>query len=73
MCLYQFWNLYGILFTVSTRPALFGGGLIGYVIYDMIHYYVHHGHPTKQSIKKLKVRDFSHLIFFLYVQRYFLI
>ncbi|MBA0569151.1 hypothetical protein Golob_006606 [Gossypium lobatum] len=50
----MFWNLYGILFTVSTRPALFGGGLIGYVIYDMIHYYVHHGQPTKQSIKKLK-------------------
>lgn len=56
----MFWNLYGILFTVSTRPALFGGGLIGYVIYDMIHYYVHHGQPTKQSIKKLKKYHLNH-------------
>ncbi|CAA6668571.1 unnamed protein product [Spirodela intermedia] len=30
-------------------PALFGGGLLGYIIYDCTHYYLHHGHPSINS------------------------
>lgn len=42
--------------TPTTTPALFGGGLLGYVIYDCTHYYVHHGQPTSKVPKDLKVR-----------------
>lgn len=52
--------------TPSTTPALFGGGLLGYVMYDVTHYYLHHGQPSKDSIKHLKVRaaDILALLFF---------
>ena len=29
--------------------CLFVGGLCGYVVYDMIHYYLHYGSPRKDS------------------------
>ncbi|XP_039016537.1 dihydroceramide fatty acyl 2-hydroxylase FAH1-like isoform X5 [Hibiscus syriacus] len=54
------WNLYGILFTHSIRSVMFGGGLIGYVIYDITHYYVHYGQPTKQSMKSIKKYHLNH-------------
>nr|GMD14487.1 dihydroceramide fatty acyl 2-hydroxylase FAH1-like [Ipomoea batatas] len=38
-----FWNLVKLFATPLTAPALFGGGLLGYVIYDVAHYYLHHG------------------------------
>ncbi|KAK8977596.1 hypothetical protein V6N11_013381 [Hibiscus sabdariffa] len=56
----MFWFLYGLWFTQSTRPALYGGGVIGYVIYDLTHYYLHHGHPTNQALKTLKKAHYSH-------------
>ena len=39
---------------VSTLPygianSLFAGGLLGYVMYDCIHYYLHHGSPNHGS------------------------
>ncbi|XP_022724147.1 dihydroceramide fatty acyl 2-hydroxylase FAH2-like isoform X2 [Durio zibethinus] len=55
-----FWYLYKLLFTPSASPAFFGGGLIGYVIYDVTHYYVHHGQPTKQVIKSFKKYHLNH-------------
>lgn len=41
--------------TPSTTPGLFGGGLLGYVIYDCTHYYLHHGQPSSDPAKYLKV------------------
>lgn len=29
--------------------ALFSGGMLGYVIYDLMHYYLHHGSPKRGS------------------------
>jgi dihydroceramide fatty acyl 2-hydroxylase len=46
--------------TPSTTPALFGGGLLGYVIYDCTHYYLHHGQPANDVPKNLKVRAAQH-------------
>lgn len=51
----QFYNLIKVLSTPSTAPALFGGGLLGYVMYDVTHYYLHHGQPTSDVPKSLKV------------------
>lgn len=53
--LLQFWNLIALMATPSTTPALFGGGLLGYVMYDVTHYYLHHGQPTSEVPKSLKV------------------
>ncbi|KAJ7947376.1 fatty acid hydroxylase 2 [Quillaja saponaria] len=47
LCL-PFWNLLKFMSTPSTTPALFGGGLLGYVMYDVTHYYLHHGQPTSE-------------------------
>ncbi|URD80572.1 lysM domain containing protein [Musa troglodytarum] len=41
-------------------PALFGGGLLGYVIYDCTHYYLHHGQPSKEPAKNLKRFHLNH-------------
>ncbi|URD80263.1 Fatty acid hydroxylase superfamily [Musa troglodytarum] len=51
----SFWNLVKLIATPSAAPALFGGGLLGYVIYDCTHYYLHHGQPSKEPAKNLKV------------------
>jgi len=42
--------------TPSTAPALFGGGLLGYVMYDCTHYYLHHGQPKTEVPRNLKVK-----------------
>ncbi|GFP83534.1 fatty acid 2-hydroxylase 1 [Phtheirospermum japonicum] len=39
--LFPFWNFIKLISTPTTAPALFGGGLLGYVMYDVTHYYVH--------------------------------
>ncbi|KAJ1420879.1 putative fatty acid 2-hydroxylase 1-like isoform X1 [Sesbania bispinosa] len=50
----EFWNLVKLISTPSTAPALFGGGLLGYVIYDCTHYYLHHGQPKTEVPRNLK-------------------
>lgn len=58
--LYPFWNLIKLLSTPTTAPALFAGGLLGYVMYDCTHYYVHHGQPTSEIPKNLKRYHLNH-------------
>lgn len=44
--------IYSILRLIIPKNPAFGilsGGLIGYVCYDLIHYYLHHGHPKRNS------------------------
>ncbi|XP_072958155.1 dihydroceramide fatty acyl 2-hydroxylase FAH1-like isoform X2 [Typha angustifolia] len=55
-----FWNLVRLLSTPSTTPALFGGGLLGYVMYDCTHYYLHHGQPSNDPAKNLKKYHLNH-------------
>lgn len=56
----QFWNFIKLFSTPTTAPAAFAGGLLGYVMYDVTHYYVHHGQPTSKIPKDLKVTDINH-------------
>ncbi|XP_075477148.1 dihydroceramide fatty acyl 2-hydroxylase FAH1-like isoform X1 [Primulina tabacum] len=58
--LVPFWNLIKLLSTPSTAPAFFGGGLLGYVMYDVTHYYLHHGQPTTKVSKDLKKYHLNH-------------
>ncbi|RRT39924.1 hypothetical protein B296_00030033, partial [Ensete ventricosum] len=55
-----FWNFFKLIVTPSLLPALFGGGLLGYVVYDCTHYYLHHGQPSKDSAKNLKRYHLNH-------------
>ncbi|KAG4946146.1 hypothetical protein JHK87_042153 [Glycine soja] len=55
-----FWNLVKLMATTSTAPALFGGGLLGYVMYDCTHYYLHHGQPRTEVPRNLKKYHLNH-------------
>lgn len=50
-----------LISTPSTAPALLGGGLLGYVMYDCTHYYLHHGQPKSEVPRNLKVKELLHL------------
>ncbi|XWS11522.1 hypothetical protein CRYUN_Cryun37aG0005600 [Craigia yunnanensis] len=54
------WTLFKILSPPSIAPALFGGGLLGYVMYDCTHYYLHHGKPSKGYSQTLKRYHLNH-------------
>ncbi|KAF9664491.1 hypothetical protein SADUNF_Sadunf16G0024300 [Salix dunnii] len=58
--LVSFSNTVKLFSTPSSTPALFGGGLLGYVIYDCTHYYLHHGQPTNDAPKNLKKYHMNH-------------
>lgn len=58
--LIPFYKLIKLISTPSTAPALFGGGLLGYVMYDCTHYYLHHGQPTKDPARNLKRYHLNH-------------
>ncbi|KAL2943042.1 Dihydroceramide fatty acyl 2-hydroxylase FAH2 [Bienertia sinuspersici] len=53
------WSLIRLFSTPTVAPALFGGLLLGYVMYDCTHYYLHHGKPSTRIPKKLKVTFFN--------------
>lgn len=55
MLYFQIYSLIRLLSTASVAPALFGGVLLGYVMYDITHYYLHHGQPRTGVSRKLKV------------------
>ncbi|KAM7505760.1 hypothetical protein LguiB_004664 [Lonicera macranthoides] len=44
----------------SIAPAIFGGALLGYVMYDCTHYYLHHGKPCKGVSHNLKRYHMKH-------------
>lgn len=39
------WPLFSLLFSFHQECAFLSGGAIGYIIYDLTHYYIHHGQP----------------------------
>ncbi|ESR62106.1 hypothetical protein CICLE_v10016504mg [Citrus x clementina] len=54
------WNLIDVLTKPFITPALYGGILLGYVMYDVTHYYTHHGKPSKGIILRLKRFHMNH-------------
>ncbi len=38
----------------------FAGKCFGYLCYDMIHYYTHHGRPTSKIMKRLRAHHMNH-------------
>ncbi|XP_047308489.1 dihydroceramide fatty acyl 2-hydroxylase FAH1-like [Impatiens glandulifera] len=58
--LVPFWNLVKLISTQTTCPALFAGVLLGYVMYDVTHYYLHHSQPTSEIPRNLKRYHLNH-------------
>ncbi|KAL9329082.1 hypothetical protein ACSQ67_004085 [Phaseolus vulgaris] len=54
------WNLVKLVCPPSIAPAVFGGILLGYVMYDCTHYYLHHGQPKSEVPKSLKKYHLNH-------------
>lgn len=57
---FPFWNLIRLITTPTTTHGVFGGGLLGYVMYDCTHYYLHHGQPSSDPGKHLKKYHLNH-------------
>ncbi|KAL8194688.1 UNVERIFIED_CONTAM: Fatty acid 2-hydroxylase [Gekko kuhli] len=56
-----FYVLANSLFPEAFATTLFAGGLFGYVLYDMTHYYLHYGSPEKGSyLYRLKAYHVKH-------------
>ncbi|KAL7102569.1 hypothetical protein ACP275_08G128100 [Erythranthe tilingii] len=58
--LVPFWNLIKIVVPAPYSHAFLGGGLLGYVMYDCTHYYLHHGKPLKGVSYQLKRYHMNH-------------
>ena len=51
--------------------AFHGGFTLGYVVYDLIHYYTHHGKPRARWLKRLQQHHLSHHFHPRYEERRF--
>lgn len=54
------WNMVKLISTPSVTPGLVGGILLGYVMYDVTHYYLHHGQPKRGVPRHLKRYHLNH-------------
>ncbi|KAF5944073.1 hypothetical protein HYC85_018150 [Camellia sinensis] len=54
------WYLIKLTTPSSIAPTFFGGVLLGYIMYDCTHYYVHHGKPNKGVSSNLKRFHMNH-------------
>ncbi|KAI9229059.1 MAG: hypothetical protein DHS80DRAFT_22772 [Piptocephalis tieghemiana] len=48
------------LFPVDIARALMAGLLTGYVMYDLTHYYLHHGKPITEHLRSMKTYHVAH-------------
>jgi sterol desaturase/sphingolipid hydroxylase (fatty acid hydroxylase superfamily) len=54
------YRVFLLLFSYANTPAMFAGGLFGYICYDMMHYYLHHGTPVSHYLKSMKKYHVDH-------------
>lgn len=55
-----FYILFTTLFPIGIARALFAGALFGYVLYDLMHYYLHHGAPDVPVMVDMKSYHMAH-------------
>ena len=55
-----FYGLFVVTIGSSAAPAMAAGFLAGYLIYDNLHYYVHHHHPRSRLGKVLRELHMRH-------------
>jgi sterol desaturase/sphingolipid hydroxylase (fatty acid hydroxylase superfamily) len=58
------WTFFRLVFSVLLPPVLLPGFSVGfvfaYIVYDIIHFYIHHGHPSTAYISSLKTAHMHH-------------
>ena len=55
-----FFALFYALLGPRLGPGVAAGFLAGYLVYDMTHFYVHHGHPRSRVARLLRQRHMRH-------------
>jgi dihydroceramide fatty acyl 2-hydroxylase len=55
-----FFAIFYVAFGARLGPGVTAGFLAGYLVYDMTHYYVHHGHPRSRITRLLRERHMRH-------------
>jgi 4-hydroxysphinganine ceramide fatty acyl 2-hydroxylase len=54
-----YWGM-RIFMTYHMTVAVLAGGLVGYILYDLTHYYLHHGVPFTQHLRTMKSYHLNH-------------
>ncbi|KAI9217959.1 hypothetical protein BC828DRAFT_339358, partial [Blastocladiella britannica] len=54
------WFAFRAFLSYSTCAALFSGGIIGYVMYDLTHYYLHHARVRTEHMREMKKYHLAH-------------
>ena len=57
---YGFWCLFGLVFAGATLKGVFSGFILGYVVYDTLHYALHHHAFEHPLFKRLKKNHMQH-------------
>lgn len=57
---FTFLGMFLLLFGKQYGPALTAGYVVGYMYYDLMHYYLHHGRPKSAYHKELKRHHMVH-------------
>jgi len=55
-----FFAIFYTVFGPNLGPGVTAGFLAGYLVYDMTHFYVHHGQPSNRFAKFLRERHMRH-------------
>ncbi|MFW5921473.1 MAG: sterol desaturase family protein [Polyangiales bacterium] len=57
-----FWVFFGLFFVAMGRYSwsFHAGFTIGYMLYDLIHYYVHHNRPQMRMMKHVRAHHLTH-------------
>ena len=55
-----FFGAFALVFGAPTAYPMFGGFLLGYLVYDYTHYYVHHFVPKSNFGKRLREQHMRH-------------
>ncbi len=55
-----FFALFYVVFGPNLGPGVTAGFLAGYLVYDMTHFYMHHGQPRNRVAKFLRERHMRH-------------
>jgi len=54
-----YWSLHHLL-GMHMACGVFAGGLSGYIMYDLTHYYLHHGVPFTKHLREMKSYHLNH-------------
>ena len=54
------YNLYLLVSPAPVAQVMFAGTIVGYMGYDLIHYYLHHGTPFLHYFQDLKTYHVKH-------------